>query len=1149
MKLLKKTIGVNLLLLSILSVGVNTKSKADETVNYFISDTLYVDVNGDIIYDEDSYLSEFQSENSGLIAIESVSTANISCNSTGSQVIDFVLTDGSLLLDGSLTLTILDTIAPVLIPNSSLIYNLGEDGNVEMSWASINLNSNDNCSFTYEITPSSFSCSDVGNQEVSIVLTDPSGNVSSDTVSVTIIDNMSPVIQMNQVVAYLDSMGNAQISVHEFNNGTFDNCNEDFSFTLSDSLFTLDDLGMNNVNLSVTNSNGEFSSINAQVEVKDTMAPFIHSQNLTMYLDASGNLDIVASAFDNGTVDNSLIYNLSTNVNHFDCDDLGMNTIVLTATDNYNNFSSENVNLEILDNIAPQAIAHNITLVLDAAGNAILNPEDLDNGSSDNCHVNFSASETSFDCDDLGTHNVFLTVTDNNQNSNSAAAEVTIVDNISPSAQAQNLTLYLNEDGIVSLDPEDLDNGSSDNCSSNIEFSASQTLFDCSDLGGNTVVFSIEDEQDNTSSINVSVEVEDNIPPVVILQNIVASLDTNGEFHITQASIDIGSYDNCSDQLIFSFSDTLLTNTDLGDNNITVIVSDSNGNSADGEDIVITINDNLPPVLMTPIADRVEYSETNLCGKFVFFDLPIFIDNSGDYAVSYSHGSGSFFGLGTTNVVYSAIDASNNITTDTFSIIVLDNTPPEVVSTVSNYTFNEIGVVTWDESQLVFSDNCSSTLPYTLSHHSLDTFSIGNTTVTGSVIDESNNITPFSFVISVEDIIDPEFDFVPEDFEVYLTANAGCEQAINYSPAQASDNYSNVQITYSIESGTLLGVGIHEIVITATDSTGNSIEEIIEVEVKDTISPVFTSVPTDINVGHCDNLIAYHVPEVSDNCGILSLVRVSGLPSGSNFPTGGHSIVYRATDLSGNVSEVTFEVNVFDVDPPFVSGVQVGCTENEAFELGEDIDNIVFSGPGIENNVFDPAISGSGIHSVSWIWTDTYGCEHLGNMEMIINQTPPMPIIVQTNVLQLSVHNAYNSYQWYRNGEILDGETNVSMNFTMGGNYEVLAGNESDCYILSGIYTIGNGPYPSLDIEELEKEGVFLSPNPAENLVTITSYMNLEGVKLEMINSLGQVFELLNSENLNSNQLSIDVSDYPQGVYTLNLFFEKGLLSKKLIIK
>lgn len=59
-------------------------------------------------------------------------------------------------------------------------------------------------------------------------------------------------------------------------------------------------------------------------------------------------------------------------------------------------------------------------------------------------------------------------------------------DAAAPMAVCQSTILYLDENGVATLDPADLDGGSSDDCTpaALLSFSASQTAFDCSDITG-----------------------------------------------------------------------------------------------------------------------------------------------------------------------------------------------------------------------------------------------------------------------------------------------------------------------------------------------------------------------------------------------------------------------------------------------------------------------------------------------------------------------------------------------------------------------------------------------------------------------------------------------------------------------------------------
>src|SRR5690606_39636654 len=82
----------------------------------------------------------------------------------------------------------------------------------------------------------------------------------------------------------------------------------------------------------------------------------------------------------------------------FDCSNIGDNTVTLTVTDNNGNTSTCEATVTVEDNVAPNAICVDTTVILDANGNGSIVAADIDGGSNDACGIaSLSSRKKSFD--------------------------------------------------------------------------------------------------------------------------------------------------------------------------------------------------------------------------------------------------------------------------------------------------------------------------------------------------------------------------------------------------------------------------------------------------------------------------------------------------------------------------------------------------------------------------------------------------------------------------------------------------------------------------------------------------------------------------------------------------------------------------------
>ncbi|SNR39001.1 protein of unknown function [Lutibacter agarilyticus] len=164
----------------------------------------------------------------------------------------------------------------------------------------------------------------------------------------------------------------------------------------------------------------------------DCLPPVVNTQNITVQLDAKGVASISAVAIDNGSYDNAtptknLVY--SVNKTTFNCSDLGVNEVELTITDLEGHSARKSAQVTVEDIIAPTAKSlRSLTYDLnDASGTVNLTPEDINDGSSDNCDIQLMTIDpATFTMP--GVYEVTLTVTDAGGNEATSITEVEITD-------------------------------------------------------------------------------------------------------------------------------------------------------------------------------------------------------------------------------------------------------------------------------------------------------------------------------------------------------------------------------------------------------------------------------------------------------------------------------------------------------------------------------------------------------------------------------------------------------------------------------------------------------------------------------------------------------------------------------------------------
>ena len=428
----------------------------------------------------------------------------------------------------------------------------------------------DTSTITYSISSENFFS--VGTTSVTATATNNCGT-STCSFNVTVVDNTLPVAVCKNITVQLDASGNASITAANIDGGSTDICGIK-STTIDKSNFNCSNIGANNVILTVTDVNGNVSTCTAIVTVADKIAPTAVCKNITVQLDASGNASITAANIDGGSTDICGIKSTTIDKSNFNCSNIGANNVILTVTDVNGNVSTCTAIVTVADKIAPTAVCKNITVQLDASGNASITAANIDGGSTDICGIKSTTIDKSnFNCSNIGANNVILTVTDVNGNVSTCTSTVTVNDLIAPVAVCKNISVTL-VSGTATITAANIDGGSTDACGIKTT-TIDKSTFTSANMGANAVVLTITDINGNVSTCTSTVTVKNLTIPVAVCKNISVTL-VNGTATITAANVN-GSTDN-SGVASTTINKSNFTCANIGANSVILTLTDVNGN-------------------------------------------------------------------------------------------------------------------------------------------------------------------------------------------------------------------------------------------------------------------------------------------------------------------------------------------------------------------------------------------------------------------------------------------------------------------------------------------------------------------------------------------------------------------------------------------
>jgi gliding motility-associated-like protein len=190
------------------------------------------------------------------------------------------------------------------------------------------------------------------------------------------------------------------------------------------------------------------------------------------------------------------------------------------------------------------------------------------------------------------------------------------------------------------------------------------------------------------------------------------------------------------------------------------------------------------------------------------------------------------------------------------------------------------------------------------------------------------------------DLVAPKITNCPTNLAAIAPGNS-CAAVVNWPAIVVTDDCVGATTFDSNFVTNNFNTGDYTIQYIAKDQAGNADTCTFEIMVRDTVAPSFVvSCPADqtIQAGtQCTATATWVVPTYQDACDLVTSPATSSATPGATYPSGTTTVVYSATDFSGNTATCSFEINVIETVPPVIT-----CPANFTVEIkGTACDTIV----------------------------------------------------------------------------------------------------------------------------------------------------------------------------------------------------------------
>ena len=314
-------------------------------------------------------------------------------------------------------------------------------------------------------------------------------------------------------------------------------------------------------------------------------------------------------------------------------------------------------------------------------------------------------------------------------------------------------------------------------------------------------------------------------------------------------------------------------------------------------------------------------------------------------------------------------------------------------------------------------------------------------------------------------------------------------------------------------------------------------------------------------------LIAYSAQEVCqgspvtlDASGALDYVWSTGQSDTSIVVEPQVTTLYwvDGTNEEGCTSRDTVIIFTIPVTPVSLSGIYpVYCLSDQPSVLFGDPEGGVFSGPGVNDSIFNPLDAGDGVHEIIYYYLNDFGCSNSdtatvyvfgGNTPIDLGLTDTL--ICPQDILELDAGPGFSQYFW-STGDTTQQILVYGFDYVAGSSRSIsVVGVLSGCTAFGSI-NVGIRTDCFTQISETNLPDVVITPNPNSGDFLLTLKEDSGPVFMRIFDSHGSLIQSRWFEScaLESSSCNVSLGLNKTGLYLVTIITRNGNYVQKMIVR